>query len=416
MTPAQLGRQRHLRRGAVHRPTSVEQLQELVAGSRRIRALGSGHSFSRVADTDGDLVTLGGLPGGSRWTPTGGRYGQRRRCATARWPAAARRRARAAQPRVAAAHLGGRRGRHRHARLRRRHRQPGHRGRRPGPGDRDRRRCVRLDRGDTEFAGSVVALGALGVVTGVTLDVEPTFDVAQQCTSGLAVRPVRDGLDEVARRRAYSVSVFTDCGPRPARCGSSDAPTEPPPRRDWLGGRRRRPPRHPVPAMDRATCTEQLGRARPVARAAAALPARPHAEQRRRAAVRVPRAARRARSTRWPPIDASRDRVAPVLHGVRAAYGRRRRAVAQPGLRARQPRRALHLGRRHRGRAAGGGRRSRGRSRRSRRGRTGARCSRPTPTRWPRSTRGTTTPAHCGRDLDPDDVFGNAFVDTYLPR
>ena len=42
----------------LHRPTAVEQLQELVAASRRIRALGSGHSFSLVADTDGDLVTL----------------------------------------------------------------------------------------------------------------------------------------------------------------------------------------------------------------------------------------------------------------------------------------------------------------------------------------------------------------------
>ena len=40
----------------VHRPTSIGELQEIVAGSDRLRALGTGHSFSTVADTTGDLV------------------------------------------------------------------------------------------------------------------------------------------------------------------------------------------------------------------------------------------------------------------------------------------------------------------------------------------------------------------------
>ena len=43
-------------------PTSVAELQEQVAGSDRIRAVGTGHSFNRIADTDGDLVTVAGLP------------------------------------------------------------------------------------------------------------------------------------------------------------------------------------------------------------------------------------------------------------------------------------------------------------------------------------------------------------------
>ena len=38
---------------------------------------------------------------------------------------------------------------------------------------------VRLKRGDPDFAGAVVHLGALGVITRVTLDVVPEFDVAQ---------------------------------------------------------------------------------------------------------------------------------------------------------------------------------------------------------------------------------------------
>ena len=45
-----------------HRPVSLPQLQRLVAGSTRVRALGTGHSFSRLADTPGDLVCVAGLP------------------------------------------------------------------------------------------------------------------------------------------------------------------------------------------------------------------------------------------------------------------------------------------------------------------------------------------------------------------
>ncbi len=45
-----------------HTPTSVEELQELVATSRRLRPLGTGHSFNALADTDGDQVSVAGLP------------------------------------------------------------------------------------------------------------------------------------------------------------------------------------------------------------------------------------------------------------------------------------------------------------------------------------------------------------------
>ena len=45
-----------------HEPRSVAELQALVAGSDRVRALGTGHSFNRIADTDGDLVSVRRLP------------------------------------------------------------------------------------------------------------------------------------------------------------------------------------------------------------------------------------------------------------------------------------------------------------------------------------------------------------------
>ena len=46
----------------VLRPRSVDELRGMVANADRIRALGTGHSFSRIADTRGDLVGLPDLP------------------------------------------------------------------------------------------------------------------------------------------------------------------------------------------------------------------------------------------------------------------------------------------------------------------------------------------------------------------
>ena len=47
---------------SVSRPGSAAELQQVVAASPRVRALGTGHSFSDVADTGGVLVSVAGLP------------------------------------------------------------------------------------------------------------------------------------------------------------------------------------------------------------------------------------------------------------------------------------------------------------------------------------------------------------------
>ena len=51
---------------------------------------------------------------------------------------------------------------------------------------------VRLDAGDPRFAGAVVNIGALGIVARLTLAIEPTFDVAQTLYEDL---PLGLGLD-----------------------------------------------------------------------------------------------------------------------------------------------------------------------------------------------------------------------------
>ena len=74
-----------------------------------------------------------------------------------------------------------------------------------------RERC--LARGDDDFDGTVVGLGALGVVTTVTLDVEPTYRIRQDVWTDLTYEAVEGALDDITAS-GYSVSLFTDFSPR----------------------------------------------------------------------------------------------------------------------------------------------------------------------------------------------------------
>ena len=65
------------------------------------------------------------------------------------------------------------------------------------------------DKDPATFPGAVVNLGALGVVTKVTLDVQPTFQVRQDVYLNLPMSAVRDHFEEIASA-GYSVSLFTD--------------------------------------------------------------------------------------------------------------------------------------------------------------------------------------------------------------
>ncbi len=59
------------------------------------------------------------------------------------------------------------------------------------------------------FAGAGVALGGLGVITKVTLDVQPTFQVRQVVYENLSLAHLENHLDDIFSS-AYSVSLFTD--------------------------------------------------------------------------------------------------------------------------------------------------------------------------------------------------------------
>lgn len=119
-----------------------------------------------------------------------------------------------------------------------------------------------LRRGDADFPGAVVALGALGVVTRVELETVPTFDVRQDVHVDLAWDAVTAHYDEITAS-AYSVSLFTDWGPdgvqqvwrksllAPGETGS--------PRTDLFGATPAAAMLHPLPGIDPVHCTPQLG-------------------------------------------------------------------------------------------------------------------------------------------------------------
>ncbi|MBI0384834.1 FAD-binding protein, partial [Streptomyces albiflaviniger] len=106
--------------------------------------------------------------------------------------------------------------------------------------------------------GAVVGLGGLGVVTAMTLDIEPTFDVAQWVWTGLPLDRLDDSFEEIFGA-AYSVSVFTDWrsgeGVVWLKC-RTDLPDPPEPGQPWLGARPADRHHHPVPAMPPLHCTE----------------------------------------------------------------------------------------------------------------------------------------------------------------
>ncbi len=243
---------------AFHRPASVEVLQELVAGSEALRVLGSGHSFSPVADTAGDLVTLAGLParmelGDATVTVSGGlRYGD----VMERLHAAGRAlRNTGSLPHIMAAGACAT-GTH-------------------GSGDANQVLAASVSgmeivgadgelrtvlRGDPGFDGSVVGLGALGVVVSLTLDTVPTFDVRQTVLEGLTAL---DAAPE-ALAAAYSVSLFTSWDGRGfTQVWVKQRAEEAPLPDGWLGTTPADGPRHMTRGEDPACCTPQGGTAGP---------------------------------------------------------------------------------------------------------------------------------------------------------
>lgn len=120
-------------------------------------------------------------------------------------------------------------------------------------------------RGDEGFDGIVVGLGALGIVTRVVLEVEPSYRVRQRVYEGLSWEALFAHFDEITQS-GESVSVFHRLGDRieqvwvKRRVGEDPTPDA---GRDLFDAVPADGPRNPVPGSDPANCTAQLGVAGP---------------------------------------------------------------------------------------------------------------------------------------------------------
>ncbi|MBK0331572.1 FAD-binding protein [Brachybacterium sp. MASK1Z-5] len=194
-------------------PSTVEQLQEVVAASRQVRALGTRHSFNDVADTPGTLVNLGGFPecfelddeGGTVTVSGGSTYAMvARKLSSTRW--ALRNMGSLPHISVAGAASTGTHGSGiTHPNL-----SNAVRAIEVVEADGTLRRFTRED---PRFPGRVLSLGALGVVTAVTLDLVPDFEVRQDVWFGLPWSTLLEDLEEITAA-SYSVSVMPDWSSR----------------------------------------------------------------------------------------------------------------------------------------------------------------------------------------------------------
>ncbi|PCE15154.1 FAD-binding protein [Microbacterium sp. SZ1] len=253
------------RASRIDHPSSVEELQNVLAQRGSIRMLGSRHCFNDIADTDGVLVALDRMPAVIEVNEardavrvSGGlRYGDLAPRLREEGLALANL---ASLPHISIAGAVAT-GTH-------------------GSGDAigSLASAVRaltivtpsgevqtLRRGEPDFDGAVVSLGGLGAVVDLTLDVEPTYDVAQHVFEHPSWDAILADFDDVTGV-GTSVSIFstwqhTDQAdqiwvkqrlPEARELTRADL-------FDRLGGEAATTKRHPILGVDPVACTEQLG-------------------------------------------------------------------------------------------------------------------------------------------------------------
>jgi xylitol oxidase len=118
-------------------------------------------------------------------------------------------------------------------------------------------KLVTLRRGDPGFAGAVVGLGALGVVTALTLDVVPAFEIRQYVYDDLTRAALEESLPEILGA-GYSVSLFTDWASTTINHAWVKR-SEPMPAGPFFGARPADGPRHPIPGLPADNSTQQSG-------------------------------------------------------------------------------------------------------------------------------------------------------------
>ncbi len=117
---------------------------------------------------------------------------------------------------------------------------------------------IRLSKTDPDFPGAIVGLGALGVITAVTLKLQPTFQVRQYVYQNLPLTELIQNFDAI-QSSGYSVSLFTDWQNQIIRelWIKARAPFAAP--QDFHGAKIATQNLHPISELSPENCTEQLG-------------------------------------------------------------------------------------------------------------------------------------------------------------
>ena len=251
-----------------HYPRTVAQVQEVVSRCAKLRALGSRHSFNGIADSTENIVSLNHCDrvlelDKERSTVTveaGIRYGQLARVLHAEGYALHNM---ASLPHISVA---GACATATHG---------------SGVGNGNLATAVRAlefvsangdlvslarERNADIFPGTIVGLGALGVVTQMTFDILPTFTVRQDVYDNMPMDALLSHFDAIVSS-AYSVSLFTDW--RGATINqlwlkslvteTESYPTAP----ERFGATLATVPRHPLIGLSAENCTQQLGASGP---------------------------------------------------------------------------------------------------------------------------------------------------------
>jgi xylitol oxidase len=244
---------------ALHRPSSLEQLQEIVAGTPRLRVLGSRHSFTAIADSD-ELVSLDAMPVDPVLDRAAGtvsfgaalRYGELTTFLAGEGMALANL---ASLPHISVAgavatatHGSG---------VMNGNLATSVAGLQLVTSD---GALLQLRRGDADFDGLVVALGAAAAVTRISLDAQPAYEVRQRVYERMSWEALLQHIDEIFAG-GYSVSAFTRWGDEveqvwvKTRVGSTGEVVL----TDLFGAPAATVDRHPIIGLDAVNCTPQLG-------------------------------------------------------------------------------------------------------------------------------------------------------------
>jgi len=243
----------------LHRPTTIEQVQQIVAKAASVHVLGSRHSFNDIADSS-ELISLENLPAevvvdhqAHTVSFSGGlKYGHLVKTLNEEGVAL---HTLASLPHISVAgavatatHGSGV--------------TCGNLGTAvagleivTSGGE-----ILKASRGDPDFDGLVVGLGALGAVTRITLDVQPAYEVKQRVFEGLSWKALYDHFDEITSC-GYSVSIFTRWGQTNEQVWVKSRTDEPSRvEGDLFGAVAATVDRHPIIELDPTPCTPQLGR------------------------------------------------------------------------------------------------------------------------------------------------------------